>query len=286
MSFADTIKSIYGEDGERWLKALPERLNHLAKRYGLSALSAVDNLSYNYVAKAIRGEQAVVLKLGLNERAIENEVRCLQAFPQGSVAEVLEYEPSMILMRCLQPGRTLKTLYTEHEAEASKQFCELLARLQKNQSLLPAVKHLRELLKSLETPHDIPAPVVQKARALGKALLESCPNECLLHGDLHHENILLDGRDWKAIDPQGFIGDPVFDVCAYVLNPFPILIQHPKAKALIDARICDISKRLSMPLSRIRDWVYVKNVLCWQWSLDDNLSPDYNRALATLLECL
>jgi streptomycin 6-kinase len=41
-----------------------------------------------------------------------------------------------------------------------------------------------------------------------------------LHGDLHHDNIMSGGpRGWLAIDPQGLIGDPAYDVANIFGNP-------------------------------------------------------------------
>ncbi len=40
-----------------------------------------------------------------------------------------------------------------------------------------------------------------------------------LHGDLHHENIMLGPRGWLAIDPKGVIGDPAFDTANMFYNP-------------------------------------------------------------------
>jgi streptomycin 6-kinase len=41
-----------------------------------------------------------------------------------------------------------------------------------------------------------------------------------LHGDIHHENIVSSDRQhWKAIDPQGLIGEPAYDVANVFGNP-------------------------------------------------------------------
>lgn len=40
-----------------------------------------------------------------------------------------------------------------------------------------------------------------------------------LHGDLHHENIMLSPRGWLAIDPKGVFGDPGFDAANLFYNP-------------------------------------------------------------------
>lgn len=41
-----------------------------------------------------------------------------------------------------------------------------------------------------------------------------------LHGDLHHDNIVNGGaRGWLAVDPQGLIGDPAYEVANVFGNP-------------------------------------------------------------------
>ena len=41
----------------------------------------------------------------------------------------------------------------------------------------------------------------------------------LLHGDIHHENILHGKRGWLVIDPKGLIGDPMYDTANMFYNP-------------------------------------------------------------------
>ena len=52
----------------------------------------------------------------------------------------------------------------------------------------------------------------------------------LLHGDLHHENILKnENGGYTVIDPKGVIGDPVFDLSRFILDEFrDDLTSEPK----------------------------------------------------------
>ena len=63
----------------------------------------------------------------------------------------------------------------------------------------------------------------QRADALRAELLSSIDQRVVLHGDLHHFNILrCDRGGWLAIDPKGLVGDRYFDVCQFLLNPEPV----------------------------------------------------------------
>ena len=54
---------------------------------------------------------------------------------------------------------------------------------------------------------------------LAERLLDSAPAPGVLHGDLHHDNVLKGPRGWCAIDPKGLWGDPVFDLANCFRNP-------------------------------------------------------------------
>ena len=41
----------------------------------------------------------------------------------------------------------------------------------------------------------------------------------LVHGDFHHHNVLSSGEGYVAIDPKPMLGDPEYDVAAFLWNP-------------------------------------------------------------------
>lgn len=82
-------------------------------------------------------------------------------------------------------------------------------------------------------------------------------------------------NEWVAIDPKVFIGDPTFDIAGYLYNPIPDLIKHENTQEIIKERIKICSEMLHIPQQRIYDWLYVKIVLCWAWSLNDNCNISY-----------
>jgi streptomycin 6-kinase len=47
-------------------------------------------------------------------------------------------------------------------------------------------------------------------------LLSSPCKQLVLHGDLHHDNILNDGNDWLTIDPKGIIGEA--ELCILIIH--------------------------------------------------------------------
>lgn len=54
----------------------------------------------------------------------------------------------------------------------------------------------------------------------------------MLHVDLHHDNILQNGNEWLVIDPKGVVGEPAYEVAAFIHNPMPELLTHADAQLL------------------------------------------------------
>jgi streptomycin 6-kinase len=101
-------------------------------------------------------------------------------------------------------------------------------------------------------------------------LLASADADVLLHGDLHHGNVLRDasGR-LTVIDPKGVLGDPAFEVGAMLRNPMTRFLDAPDPAALIRRRLDICADVLDADRDRLRAWGYVVQVLCAVWAGDD-----------------
>ena len=81
----------------------------------------------------------------------------------------------------------------------------------------------------------------------------------LLHGDLHKDNILSNGKDWLIIDPKGVIGSPINEIWAFVEDP--------------ETDLLFISKYFDFNLGDVVKWYYVHLVLAACWQVEDHLDP-------------
>jgi streptomycin 6-kinase len=92
----------------------------------------------------------------------------------------------------------------------------------------------------------------------------------LLHGDLHHENLLFDyRRGWLAIDPKGVVGELAYEVGAALRNPCqePGLYAEPN---IIEKRVDCFSRMLSLDSGRILAWAFAQAILAAIWELEDD----------------
>jgi streptomycin 6-kinase len=102
-------------------------------------------------------------------------------------------------------------------------------------------------------------------------LLASAGEPALLHGDLHHGNILADGpAAWRAIDPKGLVGEPAYEAGALLRNPLPELLAWPDPRRILSRRLDVLAGALGFDRARLRDWGFAQAVLSGWWSFEDH----------------
>jgi streptomycin 6-kinase len=118
----------------------------------------------------------------------------------------------------------------------------------------------------------LPRDLVERATALFVDLCADAPR-VLLHGDLHHDNILRSDREgWLAIDPFGVWGDPGFEAGAMLYNPDPER-HDDRLLGLVPARIEQLADGLRLPIDRIVAWGFVMAVLSEVWTTEGDGTP-------------
>ena len=81
----------------------------------------------------------------------------------------------------------------------------------------------------------------------------------LLHGDLHHDNILSAERaPWLAIDPKGLVGEPAYETGAWLRNSHPELLNSPHPARTLARRIDQLAAELNSERARIHGWAWRK----------------------------
>lgn len=122
--------------------------------------------------------------------------------------------------------------------------------------LVPLTVWFRDLID-----HEHDDPLLDRAAAVARELLARPVEPVVLHGDLHHGNVLeLDGR-WVPIDPKALVGHPAFDLANACCNP-----TAEAAAERLDARIALFADRLGLPRTVFADWVLAWSGLSLIWS--------------------
>lgn len=282
--------SLYLQQWQEWLNNLPTIVNQIADHWQLSNLQALPNLSYNHVLRCVQNEKPVILKICFSKKELQSEVNALQVFAGHGCINLLDHniELGAILLQDVTPGRSLKTLFPNQDKQAVKIIGKIIRELQ--HAHVPKhgeFQNISDLLKTLERNWNLPPRYIEKARNLSKHLLATTTKQVLLHGDLHHDNVLLCGQaQWIAIDPKGIIGDPVYEVGASIRNPIPELLENHDAKNIIQNRMNSFTDILGFDNKRIFDWSYVQAVLSACWSIEDGHDSAYCIKFLEVLESI
>ena len=125
--------------------------------------------------------------------------------------------------------------------------------------------------------------LVERAEGAVKEFFAEDHTPMLIHGDLHHFNILKSERGWLAIDPKGVIGPAAYEVGPLLLNPWSEINNPADWLRITERRIAILSDRLGFERERIRTWGLAHAVLSAWWSLEDNLTWEYAMDCARLL---
>jgi len=285
--FESNIINIYGKKGQQWLDDLPKLITQVEATYGLSNLKPVEALSYNYVLTGFQGSKAVILKLGLDIDGLKREAAALIAFDGFGVVQIFSENTGLLLLECAVPGISLKSYFPDNDDQAINITANVINRLHK--APIPsthAFPHIKDWLEALDGDLEIPVHTLQKAREIRDKLLKTAEADVLLHGDLHHDNILQNVNDWVAIDPKGVIGEPAYEVAAFIRNPIPELLNHVDAQNIIHNRITRFSELLELPSQRILDWCFVQAVLSWVWAIEDGCDTSYSQLLTKIFDTL
>lgn len=277
--FARIQTSLHGDAGAAWLDRLPTLTEEFEERWSMSVSPPFPNLSYNWVAPALRESGTpAVLKLSFpGEKEFGAEAAALEVFAGGGICRLLELDldKGAMLLERLEPGTPLTTLRSDEEATATAAgVMKKLWRPAPAGHAFPTVSdwargfgRLRRRFGGGAGP--MPARLVEEAESLFADLLASQGEPLLLHGDLHQENILkADRESWLAIDPKGVVGEAAYDTAALLHNPAEALTA-PNPKRLLERRLDVLSGELGLDRSRLRAWGLAQAVLAAYWTLED-----------------
>jgi streptomycin 6-kinase len=217
--------------------------------------------------------QPAVLKLFKPNSDEKNSSRILAQYQGNGAVKVFRASEDAVLLERTNSARHLSDLVLENrDDQATNIFCEIAKKLHASQyetDIAEPVASLDRVFDSTAADDQIiPSETRRKARKIYRWLCDTQKSPVLLHGDLHHDNILYDdARGWLSIDPKGYIGEAEFEVAAFLKNP-----KHNRYfsdKNIINQRIAVIIKSMNLNATRIILWSYCYYVISGIWSIED-----------------
>lgn len=294
--FGRHIVELHGEAGRLWLRSLPDIVEECAARWSLKVFPPFSPLTYNYAAPAEGADGArLVLKVGVPVRELLTEIEAMRLFDGRGAARLVESdaERGALLLERLKPGTQLISLCERDDEAATSAAASVMRQLRRRapaEHTFPTVADWGKGFKRMRAHFGggtgpFPRALVEEAETLYAELLESSAAPALLHGDLHHGNVLAAERaPWLAIDPKGLVGEPAYEVGALLRNPLPQLFRWPQPVRASERRIAQLSEELRFERARVRGWGLAQAVLAGWWSFEDTgRGGEYGVAVAEIL---
>ena len=281
--FARAVKAFRGAEGEVWLRGLRGTIETCAARWSLEVGPPFLPLSYNYVATATRADGTrLVLKVCFPDAESTTERAALRLFDGRGAVRLLDSdeERGALLLERLEPGMKLAgSCETDDEGAtfAAAKVMRSLWRPAPSAHGFPLVARWgegfgRHRARFGGTTGPLPARLFDEAKALFRDLNDSSAEPVLLHGDLHHENILAARREpWLAVDPKGVVGEPAYEVGALLRNPIGRILAWPNLARVLERRVRQLSDELGFERERIRGWGLSQALLAAVWSCEDGM---------------
>jgi streptomycin 6-kinase len=303
--FVSNIQNTFEERGYTFLKTLPESTAEASMLWGLTDVQPAENLSYNFVAFAKRGDEEVVLKMGVPNRELKSEIAALRLFNGEGACKLIDYEEEKywMLLERLRPGVMLSTLENDEEATyIAADVMQKIWRPVESKSLLlenrqqavglqndfirlsdwfNGLKRLRAMFNGETGP--LNEKLVARVEHSVKDFFAENHKPVLMHGDFHHFNILSSERGWLVIDPKGVIGPACYEVGPFLINPWGDLLSGKDNRRMTKRRIDILHEQLGFERERIREWGLAHAVISAWWSIEDNGDWGYAAEFAEMI---
>ena len=274
-SFCRNVEGAFPE-GAAWIASLPDLLAECERRWDMTVADPFP-LSFSFVAPAVtRQGNDVVLKIGVPNPELRSEIAALRLYGGSAAVRLLDADEDrgFLLLERLAPGQMLVTVEDDEEGTriAARIMRELWRPLPDNHTF-PTVAQWAKGLQRLRQRFGggtgpFPPALVNLAESLFDELLASSEPAVLVHGDLHHSNILsAQRRPWIAIDPKGLAAEPTYEVGALLRNPSPRLWSDVTVQR---RRIDVLVEELNLDRPRVVGWAVAQAVLSAWWGHEDS----------------
>ncbi|GAA0674644.1 aminoglycoside phosphotransferase family protein [Kitasatospora atroaurantiaca] len=300
-SYLSGIRQLLGAEADRWVTALPAHIGGALRRWRLK----VDGPASHGVGAVVLPVRlpdggAAALKVGLMDTESRPEAVALRAWEGRGVVLLidadLELDPhpeagvGALLLERLTPDRSLHDV---DEDTAATTLGSVLARL-----AVPAgpaadgLPRLEDLAR--RWADELPAGWERLGRPCPRRVVDAAVATCrelgrdhapvLVHGDLHHGNVLAAQRDeWLAIDPKGMVGEAAFDVLPFLRNRWTELTATTDTRRALARRLDLVVEAAGLDRDRARRWAQARAVDDLLWCAEHGSSPGVSVEVAGAL---
>ena len=229
------------------LDALARTAQEVAADWGLELGPPFALGRYSFVAPA--GAGAVLKVTPAEDDESDEEGDALELWAGDGAVRVLRRDRARraLLLERAAPGTDLSRLAEEDATAAAVSAAQRL--------WVPAAAPFRwigdHVPRWLDEAERDGHELLPNARALYASL--QIGRGVVVHGDLHHHNILDAGGRFVAIDPKPMLGDPEFDVASFLWNP----LRYRMRAHVTEQRLAAFAA-VGLDQKRMRAWAVIR----------------------------
>jgi streptomycin 6-kinase len=211
-----------------------------------------------------RDQTPLMLKAAMQPREVR-AAAYLEWLDGSGAVQVMAREGDATLMERAIGHRSLIEMELKGDGEeALRILCEVGCSLHAARPSPPA--ELLDLPTWFARLHDVGARrggALKRASDRAAVLIAEQRQIRVLHGDLHHWNVLDGGkRGWLAIDPNGLMGERTLDFALMVL---PATLAEASYPSVLRSR-AELIAHMALDAARLLAWVSVQAALWESWS--------------------
>ncbi|MCD0505374.1 aminoglycoside phosphotransferase family protein [Bordetella petrii] len=214
---------------------------------------------------------AAMLKLAQADE--ERRGAQLMAWWQGNgAASVLAHDAHAVLLERAQGPGSLAAMAAGDDARATRILCDTVACLHRPRPHAPPpLVSLHDWFRDLHPAARRGQGVLKVCAGAARELLARPGDATVLHGDIHHGNVLDFGaRGWLAIDPKGLQGERGFDYANLFCNP---TCRAALARGRFERRLDIVAGAAGLEPRRLLQWVLAWAGLSAVWMAQDGADP-------------
>ncbi|OKO68718.1 streptomycin kinase [Bradyrhizobium sp. NAS80.1] len=192
---------------------------------------------------------------------------------EGAARVLARDHLALLVERALGSSSLADMARVGRDNEACRILCATAAQLHASRPKpIPELIPLAHWFHELEPAAAKYGGILVRCAETAQSLLAE-PRECVvLHGDLHHNNVLDFGaRGWLAIDPKGLVGERSFDFANIFTNPDLSDPSRPVATepGRFASRVKVITEVAEVERQRLLCWILAWTGLSAAWFLGD-----------------
>jgi streptomycin 6-kinase len=260
---------------------LHEQLTSKAAQWNV-AIDEIRETEGSVLGFGLHNANPVVLKVSSfsDER---NSGAVLQAFQGAGTVRVYEADQGAVLMERLDPATELVELVRAGRDDEATDILAKTISLMANHEPPPDCPTLFDWVLGFDryvSEHSdgpVSLHLAHEAAEVYRALAATQGQTILLHGDLHHYNVLFDSnRGWVAIDPKGVVGELEYELGAIIRNPVELPDSYI-SRAVVERRLKQLTDALGLNYDRALRWTFAQAVLSAIWDVEDGatVKPDH-----------